>query len=751
MAKDLRGASATALRTQGVRRTEQTPTITPSPVNLRTTHVEADKKVSSLESDLKKLGVGLSQTATATHEASIYADKVRSNDAYTNFVAGMQQIDKHYQDKLDKGQALTVSDYKEKKDWQNSFYQDMINNSITEGDETNLIYKETFINPATNMLMKTNKIDTDAQFQVHKRNVIDNVNENIDKMGTNLTTQNVEMHIQSLKAVGIGGARDRVWSEVATSANNEFKKKYADGLDSVELQHYLDENGRLTQDGIDRLYTDNYGNFSKRKDGTYESVAGDITDEAHISMMKSFNGWIDGYNNALDKATTNNEETITDTTAKVDVSTTSVADVDKAVEESGKQFTQVHHNMTPSKLASLKDTMVKLADKQAEIHLKDSIYNRVMGRGIDPDTGLPVPKTPVNFDELMAFDWRVEQVERQIAPNVTVTTTAKTLPRAEIEKYLDNRFYKDYQAVIKSGDTEAAADFGQRLAMLRDSGFKGSSATGAIKNSITGLTNTGGKSSKSIGELVNEVTAVSEFIESSGTPNASFLGDKAVRSVASYINYLNTVAETDTKLTEDKILAMTKNYVYGLSRDYEAVKNGSKTMKSLNDITEDENEHDALVSGYVMGETTFAGGVYNILTTLATKEDLAPDSTEKFVDYAKTKTMELDETHFNIFGDSTTIVNPVSDNSRAGQQRVRNNMEKLVRDSLIEANVEAEIDIDDITDEENARLFQYVDQNGDIMTVLNVYSNGKIILPIVMSPDDLETGVRAYKNKTGVK
>lgn len=745
-AKSMRDVATSARRTGDVRRTEAGGTFTPAPVNLEHTNIQAEKKLSSFEKDLQALNIGTKQAVTEVYQASEWADKVRTNDTYTNYIMGMQNIDKFYSDKMDKGQALTVQDYKDKKDWQNKFYQSMIDQAVAEGDDTNLIFKNGFIDPATEHLMKTNAHDTQAQFVVHRRNTIDNVNEVIDKIGTNMTPDMAELQIQRLKAVGVGHARETVWGEVATSMNNEFYKKFKDGLDSPTLQGYL-ENGVLTQDGIDRLYNDTYGRFSKRTNGQFTSQVGDITDEAHLSMMKSFKGWIDGYQSKLRARTSYGEETISDTISKVDVMNTSVKDMAETAETLAAQYQDVAPHLNPSKLASVQDKMRVFAEKQMEAATLDTIYQQL---NVGKD-GLVS-----NYDEVISQDWKIDQRERTIAEGITVTTTAKKIPKERIQAYVDNRLYREAQATLLRGDANQASLLGKKIAQLQDSGFKGTSIVGLMKDNIVHLTNTGGKTAKSVNELVNEIYSAGTFAKSSGMPNASFLGNKAINGVTSFVADLRERAKTDDRLTEDVILARTKMYVYGLARDFENLKGGKGTATLLKNISGgDPTQQDEVVSGYVfggvIGETKFADGVLDTVVTLAASEDVAIDNIEKLQDYTKSKAMIIDRSYLPIWGDSISFINPTKSNDRRGQKNVRENMQTLVNDALKNANMKTEVDISDLTDEEDVRLYQYPDVNGDIMTVVNVYSSGKLLLPIMMSPEDLTTGVWSWKNKSGVK
>lgn len=723
----LRDGGTSALRTQGVRRTENVGVFTPTQPNVRQTNQEAVKEMSNIQRDLERLEIGGKQVVGSMYEASEWADKIRSNDAYTNFVVGMQNIDKHYQDKVNKGVALTVADYKEKKDWQTKYYDTMIADTIMQGDDTNLFFKTNFIDPATEVLDKTNAADTKAQFIVHRRNVIDQVNKNLDVMGTNATVSSVEFNIQQLKAVGVGGAREKVWGQVANSMNSAFTDKFMNGIDSPAAKQYL-EDGVLTEKGKEQLFNDTFGKFAKLQNGEFSKQTSDITDEAYDAMKKTFSSWNKGVGKQIKAKMGAGQETITDTVGKVSVTTTSAADVDAAIESVGKQYSEIGGYLSPSKQASVKDAMVKLSDKKSEIDLMESIYSEVMG------------DAPINFDELMAQDFKIQESERTIAPNVTVTTTAKTIPRADIETRIDNNFYKDYQTAMQKGTPELASTMGKKLAQMKDSGFNGASSTNLMKNTITSFTNTGGKSIKSLNELKNELWGASSYVEASGIPNSSFLGGKAINRVEAYITGLQEQAKTNDKLTEAEILTRTKSYVYGLSREFDSIKNGYKTAKILDTLTGDVGQQDALVSGYVVGETRFASGVFNTLNALAYKEDVTPANVDQFKEYAKSKTMEIDSSYLPIFGTSISIINPTKSNTTESQSRVRDNMQKLVNEALKSSNIEKRADISDLSDEDDVKIFQYSDQNGDVMTVVNIYSSGKILLPVVMSPRNLETG-----------
>jgi hypothetical protein len=275
----IRTAGTSAIRTQGVRRTEEVSPTTPSPITLKTTTQAAEKTVSRLGSDLKKLEVGATQVVKATHEASVYADEVRSNDAYTNFIAGMQQIDKHYSDKMAKGARLTSKDIKDKKDWQSKFHQDMINKSISEGDETNLTYKTKFIDPSTEMLMKTNAADTQNQFAAIKFEITEKNDNEITTLGAFIKGDNFQKYLKDGTNLGIPNYNEKVSTDVANAHNA--------GLAAGELNATQPQ---TTMKGLVDKYYPNVLNYDE-KTGAFTRGKGfdDISDEGYKSMLQALN------------------------------------------------------------------------------------------------------------------------------------------------------------------------------------------------------------------------------------------------------------------------------------------------------------------------------------------------------------------------------------------------------------------------------------------------------------------------------
>lgn len=275
----IRTAGTSAIRTGTVRRTEEVSPTTPAPITLKTTHQEADKTVSRLDSDLKKLEVGAKQAVGAVYEASEFADEVRSNDAYTNFIAGMQQIDKHYSDKMAKGGRLTSKDLKDKKDWQNRFHQEMINKSISEGDDTNLTYKTKFIDPSTEMLMKTNAADTQNQFAAIKFEMTEKNDNEITTLGSFIKGDNFQKYLKDGTNLGIPNYNEKVSTDVANAHNA--------GLLAGELNATQPQ---TTMKGLVDKYYPNVLNYDE-KTGTFTRGKGfdDLSDEGYKSMLQALN------------------------------------------------------------------------------------------------------------------------------------------------------------------------------------------------------------------------------------------------------------------------------------------------------------------------------------------------------------------------------------------------------------------------------------------------------------------------------
>jgi len=277
--KSMRDIATSARRTGDVRRTERGGSFTPAPVNLNQTNIESEKKLTSFERDLEKLGVGAKQAIGAVYETSVYADKIRSNDTYTNFIAGMQNIDKFYSDKMAKGGRLTSKDLADKKDWQNRFHQSMIDQAISAGDDTNQIFKTSFIDPSTEFLMKTNAGDTQNQFNAIKFETKERNSNAVTKLGIQIRGDNFKQFLSDGKRLGIGNYGETISADVANAHNAEI---VAGEINAVVAQ--------TTMRGLVDKYAPNALSYDE-KTGQFSRGEGfeELSDEAYKSMIQALN------------------------------------------------------------------------------------------------------------------------------------------------------------------------------------------------------------------------------------------------------------------------------------------------------------------------------------------------------------------------------------------------------------------------------------------------------------------------------
>lgn len=741
---DLRSASAQALRTQDTRTETVSPTAV-SPVNLRTTQQQADKKLTSLEGDLQKLGMGLSQTATATHQASEYADKLRSNDAYANYVVGMKQIDKHYQDKLDRGQALTVQDYKEKKDWQNRFYQDMINTSISEGDDTNLTYKNNFINPATDVLMRTNKADTSAQFEVHKKNVLDGVNDVIDKLGATMTPEMIQTQIGSLKAVGFVGAKDIVNKELAISLNNEWTNLYKDGALSPNVKKHLDANGMLTQDGMDEMYNEIYGKFSKRKNGTFIEQTADLTPEAHEMMKKSFANMITAINNGADKIKA--DTTIADTKTVVDKNydNMSIDDIQGAIDTTTKQLIETRPYRSGiqfnNDMGHIKDMSVKLGEKR----VVTGVFNQLMGIKVNPDgTRENVKPSTLNGVRSTVHTTKADEIYLGALPDgtpITITSASYDMKWNDISSQLDKMLTKEYKNAIKSGNTEQASTISRRLAELRNEsgGTEFKEANDVISGDIKSFTINGGEAVSSIVELDNKMASSAEYLKAT---NEAYTGFMNQRTYNEYTALKESLLKRQEKegLTDDYVMQQLKTFIRGEQQlnDVKKMKEATDMLGRLNTKYSNDEVQDEIVGGFVHGDTQLAGGVLSLSLDAYNNKVAPADRTEDgFIEYARTMNMVLDETVPYVVGSSNAIMNPTPYTTDKAKSQIRTNMQKVFDKKLELYGYKGEaINILD-RDDEKFRVSQFKNADGSIITRVKVLSGLNVVQVVDMNPDEI--------------
>ena len=258
-------------------RREQVGVSIPSAPTITPVQTRAEKQANLMLEDIQKLTKGAAQITQATVEASEYADKVRANDTYSNYVAGMNQINKFYQDKVDGGQALTVQDYRDKKDWQNKYMGDMLANSITPEDETNLTFKEGFIKPATEMLVKQDAVDSNKMFARMQRDWENDTKLTSKSLGKNITPEAFQ---QTLEVGGQLNIRDN---------NEKFSMEVANAHNSSMVG---DEAGALIPiTGMKELASKHYPKILSYNSDTGEFSRGegfeDVSDEAYKSMVQA--------------------------------------------------------------------------------------------------------------------------------------------------------------------------------------------------------------------------------------------------------------------------------------------------------------------------------------------------------------------------------------------------------------------------------------------------------------------------------
>ena len=248
---------------------QATPTL--APVTTKQT-----KQVNLMLQDIQKLTKGATQITQAVAETSEYADKVRANDTYSNYVAGMNQINKFYQDKQDSGQALSVQDYRDKKDWQNGYMQDMLANSIREEDETNMTFREGFIKPATEMLVKQDKVDSEKMFVRMKKDWEDDIKSTSETLGGNITADAFSQALESGRILKVNNSTEKLSSEVADAHNANLVAAETDAvLPTLTIEGLADKHYPKVLS-----YNKDSGEFSRGKG--FE----DISDEAYQSMIQ---------------------------------------------------------------------------------------------------------------------------------------------------------------------------------------------------------------------------------------------------------------------------------------------------------------------------------------------------------------------------------------------------------------------------------------------------------------------------------
>lgn len=678
---------------------------------------QATKQIDLMAKDIENLMGGASKVVKSVVQTSEYADKVRAGDTYNNFVKGMHEIDSFYQDKMDQGQALTVQDYKDKKDWQESFMVDITSNGIQEGDESNLIFKEGFLKPANEYLFKTSAKDTAKQFQRGKLEKQARDFDEADSLKQDNRVGNIQTKIDEGKILGIPNYGKQLYSKVATSTiENWTGTNDNDIVDAIST-------------GTEDLLLDKYfGNYLKYdKDGNMVSTDARIDDTASTRMKNSFNNRISGVKKSLAKKSAKLNDNLSIAESNMDINNMSSTDADIVVNRALNTVVGLMKTQGDKDWSSEYDTVTNMSIKAEKIGMLESIKASI-------DTG------DANLSEVLSTNYKFDVELRQIAEGVPKVKATVTLDKDVIVGYINAKNDELYSNTINSPFIpNESSTFGANIATLKGSGLPSSTAK-KIELNEDQFYNNGFSAAKTTDEFMNAFTVNSSY-ENTGEPNnITIFNNDGTKIMGSYYQDLKAQQEKDDTITDEYVLGRLKQRAYGLSAEKRTANHEERLAKSIGYTDE---EFDDYVSGYITGETQPVSGAIGVLVQLSSGKQ--PRTIDEFQDFAKSKTMEIDPAGANIWGDSLTMINPTPKTSSSD---VRTNLKKLLSDDLSKfKGVDVE-DIDDIVDEGDAfRIYQYVGIRGQVQTVVNYYDGDVLARSALYSADELSTGIR--ENKLG--
>ena len=688
--------------------------------------VQPSQQIDKSAALVKDIGKMFAGTLESHQQASEYAGKRVGTDNLVEYRKQMSGIAQIYAGK----ENLTSADMTEKTRLEQGVYETyMQKGAFGDNPLANQAFKDTYGIPATNDLLKNKESNAALRKQLFTNEEVEAIGLEMTLTNGTFTDENVKVWQDRLKDVGKDP--QAIWTGVAQGLNSSFTNKFKDGIDSVELTKYLDE-GLLTQNGIDNLFNDTYGGFAKRNNGEYNKVNAAITDTAYDAMKKNFNNWVDGYNKEVLNEGKKVKLTIANTNSKINIMNSTPTQALTAVETSSQQLSGAMARQPGKDFSSDIDNLVNLNTKAETIVTFNNAYTNLMGGD-------------KSYSEIMEQDYIITTKERQVADNLTITVGGTTLSKDDLKKYVDNRLTTDMRAIVASGDTEASATLGVNIGLMNTDGYSGGSALKAVENNISAFNNNGFRTARTSDELVASLHLNQSFINTYSGNNASWISKRTVEDVATYRANLVEKAKTNPALTEDVILLKLKQKTFSLSEEYKSRNEGSRKAKLLQttDITEDD-----LVGGYVVGETKLGHGSFDTMLALAETEGKAILDKEDLAEYAKEKTMEIDPATINIFAESVSFVNPLQNNTSGNQSKVRKNFQTLINEDLKTFSGK-EISVDDLSDEDDFAMYQFVGLNGEIQTVVNMYKGRKLLMTNIYTPNEFRTGVREYKLPAG--
>jgi len=679
-------------------------------------------KSAALVKDIGKMFGGILESH---QEASEYAGKRVGTDNLVEYKKDMSGIAQLY-DRPD----ITSADMAEKDRLEQGVYETYIQKGhFGDNDLANQAFRDTYANPAAIDLLKNKESNLALKNKLHTNEELQEIGMEMTLTNGTFTDENVKVWQDRLRAIGQNP--QAIWTGVAQGLNSSFTNKFKDGVDSVELTKYLDK-GLLTQKGIDDLFNDSYGGFAKRTNGEYNKVDSSITDVAYDAMKKSFNNWVDGYNKEVIGKVKKVKLTIANTNSNINIMNSTTAQALTAVSTSGKQLSEAMRLQPSKDFSSDVDNLVKLKTKAETSVMFDRAYRNMMSGD-------------KSYSETLEQDYIITTKERQVADNLTITIGGTMLAKDDLKKYVDNKLATDIRATVASGDTTASAILGVNIGLMSTDGYSGGSALKTIGNNVTSFNNNGFRTARTTNELVASLHLNQSFISTYSGNNASWISKRTVRDVETYRTNLTQKAETDPTLTDDIILLKLKQKTFSLSEEYKSRNEGSRKARLLatTDISEDD-----LVAGAIFGETTLGHGSFDTMLALAETEGKPILSKDDLVEYSKEKTMEIDPSILPIFGTSISFINPLKSSTSTAQNKVRKNFQTLINADLKTFSGK-EIDVSDLSDEDNFTTYQFVGLNGEVQTVVNMYKGRKLLMTNIYTPNEFRTGVREYKIPVG--
>lgn len=727
-------------------KTQQTTTVgqaqNVSAQNVGGTSIQADKQIDNsagLATDIGKMFGGIMKEH---QQASEYAGKRVGTDNLVEYKKEMGAISNYYAGKTD----LKSSDMAEKTRLEQGVYETYIQRGhFGDNELANQSFKDTYASPAYDDLMGNRERNSAIGSKLFTNEEIMSVKEEMTISHGAYTVDNVRTWQERIKAVGQDP--QLIWEETAVGLNSTFTDMFKDGISSPSLALYLDEDGKLTQAGLDKLFNDNYGNFAKRTEGVFSKNHEDMGEKSYDSMKKSFNGWIASLEND-DPIKVMQTVGITNSSIKsTDASSSISAKKSSALKQVADLYAVLNSNSsatTISQYTKARQALQEIEIKEKQSYAYESRFNSFIAG---------------NYSQLGDAEYTYDIYN----PNLSRTSGGGTISANDMSKYIGEKTFNTYNQAVRDGNTELASSSLYALGRLEMLGNT-TPQSKQVANVISSLDKFGMRA-----DTMNNIGQFESYLRSSvGYKNVTrqdspHLTKRIVDSTMNYYNDQKALMEaggTDENgkaLTEGSILNNTKLFyrveartVSSALRENQRIRAGALLGMSREDSMGDEMDRvvSGEILGYKVGTSEFANGTLDSVVSEGISNGMSNRSSLE--NYMKNKMTILDKSYFFVGGTSLVVANPTT----LSADKFRNNISDLITYNVGQFQSAKNIDISaDVVDDKNVDISQSRVYNGssdtnELITIVNIKSDsGKILHSVLMTPEDIQNGVPSALKK----